>query len=53
MNFSVLLIQRLKHAWDWLLNLEVLEWVLPIFLASTAIIFELFEHVPEKELDDP
>ncbi len=35
------------------MDLEVLQWVLPIFLAATAIIFELVEHVPQHELEDP
>ncbi len=53
MDSSNSITAHLRNAWDWLLNLEVLEWVLPIFLAITAIIFELFEHVPQQELDDP
>src|SRR5512140_554146 len=36
----------------WLLDLEVLQWVLPIFLAVTAIAFELVEHLQKDELMD-
>ncbi len=42
-----------QHGWNWLLDLDVLQWALPIFLSITAIIFELIEHVPQNELDDP
>lgn len=31
----------------------MLRWALPLFLAVTAIAFELIEHVPQNELDDP
>ncbi len=51
MNLIALLRKRLKNTWDWLLDLDVLEWALPIFLAVTAIIFELVEH--KDEMDDP
>ncbi len=42
-----------RRWWNWLLDLDVLQWALPIFLAVTAIAFELIEHVPQNELDDP
>ena len=45
--------RTLENAWDWLLDLDVLVWVLPILLAVTAIVFELIEHVPQGELLDP
>lgn len=51
MKFMVLLMKRLKNAWDRLLDLDILEWALPIFLAVTAIIFELIEH--KDEMGDP
>lgn len=35
------------------MDLDVLQWALPLFLSATAIIFELVEHVPQHELDDP
>jgi signal transduction histidine kinase len=53
MDFISQIKRTLENAWDWLLDLDVLEWVLPIFLAVTAIVFELFEHVPQGELLDP
>lgn len=53
MRSSTLLTKRLKNTWDWLLDLSVLEWVLPIFLAVTAISFELIEHWQKDEMDDP
>src|SRR5512135_994306 len=42
--------QRLEA---WLLDLDVLKWALPIFLAVTAIAFELVEHIQKDELLDP
>ena len=36
----------------WLLDLEVLQWALPVFLSVTAIAFELVEHVQKDELFD-
>lgn len=53
MDFIAKIKQRLKQAWDWFLDLNVLEWVLPIFLATTAIAFELVEHLQKDELMDP
>jgi signal transduction histidine kinase len=47
------LTKRLKSTWDWFLDLSVLEWALPIFLAATAVIFELVEHLQKDELMDP
>src|SRR5512135_1791848 len=41
--------QRLEA---WLLDLDVLQWALPIFLAVTAIAFELVEHIQKDELFD-
>ncbi len=41
-----------KNAWDWFLDLDVLQWVLPILLAVTAIGFELIEHWDKQELMD-
>ena len=43
---------RLKNAWGWVLNLDVLEWALPIFLSLLAISFELAEHWDKSELVD-
>ncbi len=40
------------RAWERLLDLQVLQWVLPIFLAITAITFELIEHLQKDELLD-
>lgn len=42
---------------DWLnnkryLDLNVLQWTLPLFLAVTAIVFELAEHIGEGDLLD-
>ena len=42
---------------DWLnnkhyLDLNVLQWALPLFLAVTAIVFELVEHISEGEYLD-
>ena len=45
--------EKAFSAWDWLLDLDVLQWALPIFLAVTAIVFELVEHVQKEELLDP
>ncbi len=42
----------LERAESWLLDLDVLQWVLPIFLAVTAIAFELVEHLQKDELMD-
>jgi signal transduction histidine kinase len=44
--------ERLQRLETWLLDLDVLEWVLPIFLAVTAIAFELVEHIQKDELMD-
>ncbi len=41
--------QRLER---WLLDLDVLQWALPIFLAVTAVAFELVEHIQKDELMD-
>ncbi|MGE5071965.1 MAG: ATP-binding protein [Anaerolineae bacterium] len=43
---------RFRRFETWLLDLDVLQWALPIFLAATAIIFELVEHVQKDELMD-
>ena len=53
MSSSTLLTKHIKNTWDRFLDLSVLEWVLPIFLAVTAIIFELVEHLQKDELMDP
>lgn len=53
MDFISKIKQWLKNAWDWFLDLSVLEWALPIFLAAIAIVFELVEHVQKDELMDP
>ncbi len=37
---------------SWLLDLDVLQWALPLFLAVTAIAFELVEHLQKDELMD-
>ena len=44
---------RLQNAWNWLLDLAVLEWVLPLILSASAIVFELIEHSQKDELTDP
>jgi signal transduction histidine kinase len=44
---------RLQSAWDWFIDLNVLEWALPIILSASAIIFELIEHAQKDELADP
>ncbi len=43
---------RFQRFETWLLDLEVLQWALPIFLAVTAIAFELVEHIQKDELLD-
>ncbi len=43
---------RFQRFETWLLDLDVLQWALPIFLAVTAIGFELIEHVQKDELTD-
>src|SRR5512135_1239438 len=43
---------RFQRFETWLLDLDVLQWALPIFLAVTAIAFELVEHVQKDELLD-
>ena len=43
---------RFERFETWLLDLAVLQWALPIFLAVTAIAFELIEHVQKDELMD-
>jgi signal transduction histidine kinase len=43
---------RFQKAWNWFLDLEVLQWALPIILAITAIGFELIEHWQKDELND-
>jgi signal transduction histidine kinase len=43
---------RFQHFETWLLDLDVLQWALPIFLAVTAIAFELVEHIQKDELFD-
>src|SRR5512142_2740437 len=43
---------RFQRFERWLLDLDVLQWALPIFLAVTAIAFELVEHVQKDELMD-
>src|ERR1700690_15383 len=52
MDFINQIKKYLGNARDWLLDLEGLEWLLPIFLAVTAIVYELVEHVPQGELYD-
>ena len=52
MNFMVVFLKRMKVAWDRIFDLEVLKWVLPLFLAVTAIVFELVEHLQKDELLD-
>ncbi len=47
------LTRRLNNAWNRLLDLDVLEWALPIFLSAVAIIFEMVEHLSKDELLDP
>ncbi len=43
---------RFQRFETWLLDLDVLQWALPIFLAVTAITFELVEHIQKDELMD-
>lgn len=43
---------RFQRLETWLLDLDVLQWALPIFLAVTAITFELVEHIQKDELMD-
>src|SRR5512146_477015 len=43
---------RFQRFETWLLDLDVLQWALPIFPAVTAITFELVEHVQKDELMD-
>jgi signal transduction histidine kinase len=43
---------QLQIGWKRLLDLDVLQWALPIFLAVTAIVFELVEHLQKDELMD-
>ncbi len=43
---------RFQRFETWLLDLDVLQWALPIFLSVTAIAFELVEHVQKDELMD-
>src|SRR5512140_2855026 len=43
---------RFQSFETWLLDLNVLQWALPIFLAVTAIAFELIEHIQKDELLD-
>lgn len=43
---------RFQRLETWLLDLDVLQWALPIFLAVTAIAFELVEHIQKDELFD-
>jgi signal transduction histidine kinase len=44
--------QRFQRLETWLLDLDVLQWALPIFLAVTAIAFELVEHIQKDEMMD-
>jgi signal transduction histidine kinase len=43
---------RFQRLETWLLDLDVLQWALPIFLAVTAVAFELVEHIQKDELMD-
>src|SRR5512141_3271551 len=43
---------RFQRFETWLLDLDVLQWALPIFLLITAIAFELVEHIQKDELMD-
>lgn len=43
---------RIRDLEAWLLDLDVLQWALPLFLAITAIAFELVEHIQKDELMD-
>jgi signal transduction histidine kinase len=53
MNSLTVLTKRLNDVWNRLLDLDVLEWALPIFLAAVAITFEMVEHLQKDELLDP
>ena len=51
-NLPARIKDRLEHSDKWLLNLDVLQWSLPIFLAVIAVTFELIEHIQKDELFD-
>jgi len=42
---------RYQRFVDWLLDFDVLQWSLPLFLAVTAVVFEFIEH--RDEMNDP
>ncbi len=44
--------ERLERSENWLLDLDILQWSLPIFLAVIAVTFELIEHIQKDELFD-
>lgn len=52
MNALTLLRTRLREARDWVLDLDVLEWALPVFLAVLALGVVLVEHWNSPQLDD-
>ncbi|MDP2776620.1 MAG: ATP-binding protein [Anaerolineales bacterium] len=52
MKYSDQIKNRFQSAWIWFLDLDVLEWALPIILAITAIGFELAGHWQKAELWD-
>jgi signal transduction histidine kinase len=52
MNLTAQIKDLLQNARDWFLDFGVLQWTLPIFLAVTAITFELVEHLQKDELLD-
>jgi signal transduction histidine kinase len=52
MDFISQIKDYLQNTRNWFLDLDVLQWVLPILLAVTAISFELIEHWHKQELMD-
>ncbi len=44
------IVNQLQSGERWILDLDVLQWVLPVFLSVIAIIYELVEHVPQGEI---
>ncbi len=52
MKYSTRIKNHFQSAWIWFLDIDVLQWALPIILAVTAIGFELAEHWDKEELKD-
>ncbi len=49
MNLADRITTSLQSVRDWFLDLDVLQWVVPIFLSVTAVVFELVEHLQAGE----